>query len=235
MPEDVTAIISCMTDGEKPFVRAALESVANQTMPCAIRLYVADTNDWIDTIIEGLERVVVRRIPLMVVGATRNLGVSEADSDFVAFLDGDDVWLPEKTERQVAALRQNNAQFAGADHILIDEAGKKFAFGMAHSFPMASSWFVRRDLMLEYPFDGSMYIGEDWDWWFRTAELPQRIRVTNFLLAYRVRPGSTSSAYGAKKRKELALRISQIYGLRAATLMATYVLNRYRRRSFYLD
>jgi glycosyltransferase involved in cell wall biosynthesis len=235
MPEDVTAIISCMTDGEKPFVRAALESVANQTMPCAIRLYVTDTNEWIDTVIEGLERIVVRRIPMMPVGATRNVGINEADSDFVAFLDGDDIWLPEKTERQAQALRQNAIHFAGADHILIDEAGKKFAFGMAHRFPMASSWFVRRDLMLEYPFDGSMSIGEDWDWWFRTAEVSQRIRITKFLLAYRVRSGSTSSAYGAKKRKELALHLSQTYGLRAATLAATYVLNRYLRKSFYLD
>ncbi len=149
MPEKVTAIISCMTDGERPYIRAALESVANQTMPCAARVYVADTNDWIANVTDGLEWIVVCPVPMMPVSAIRNLGVREADTDLVAFLDGDDFWLPEKTERQVAALRQNAAEFAGVDHVLVDEAGRKFAYGIARYIPMSSAWLVSRDFMLE--------------------------------------------------------------------------------------
>jgi hypothetical protein len=37
-------------------------------------------------------------------GAARNLGVSRSQSDFVAFLDSDDEWMPEKTAKQVAVL-----------------------------------------------------------------------------------------------------------------------------------
>lgn len=56
-------------------------------------------------------------------GITRNNGIKEAKGAFIAFLDADDVWLPQKLEVQLAFMRKNNLEMTFSSYNLMNEAG----------------------------------------------------------------------------------------------------------------
>lgn len=240
----VTAIVTCMTDQERPFVAEGLGSVLQQTMPCAIRLYVRDDNLWIDELLARLAlsspqtcghvSIDMRRIPRMNSAAVRNLGVEEAETKYVAFLDSDDVWLPRKIERQVAVAEQLDVPFVGADHVLITESGRRFAFGTAKYLPMTSSWLVARHYMRSHPFNEALYRREDKEWWHRRRHDAPRYRLPEFLIAYRVRLSSKSAQGVRTTRKVQLARLSAWPGLRWALLGASWLHHRARRRNYYV-
>ncbi len=103
----VTAIIT--TFNRERFLDAAIRSVVSQTYG-DFELLVLDNSSsdgtaalvgrWTDPRVRY-----VRHAPLTI-AAARNLGVRTASGEFVAFLDDDDEWLPEKLERQVGAFRR---------------------------------------------------------------------------------------------------------------------------------
>jgi glycosyltransferase involved in cell wall biosynthesis len=233
MTPDVTAIVTCMTDAERPFIREALQSVQDQTMPCETIVVVLESNTWIDDVAADFPHMKVMRRPPGWEGAARHTAIDAARTEFVAFLDGDDVWLPAKTSRQVEFLRRGCWDLIGADYILMTEEGKPFAYGLARYMPPPSTWMVRRETMLRYPFDYNKKLLVDWQWWVSTWHTVRRLRLPELLMRYRVRGQSVSTSLPAKRRKLALAKVSSVPTARPLLLAATYALYwLYRRRDY---
>ena len=234
MTTEVAAIVTCMTDAERPFLREALQSVRDQTLPCETIVVALESNTWIDDIVAEFPDVRLVRRPPGWEGAARHTGIDVARAEFVAFLDGDDVWLPAKTEKQAELLRENNGDFAGVDHILITEEGRPFAYGRARYMAMPSAWMVRRETMLRYPFDPDRAVGADWQWWESTWYTVRKLRLPEPLIRYRVRRQSLSTQIPSKRLKLALSNVSRLPMARPLLLAATYALNRLYRDPVYL-
>ncbi len=55
----------------------------------------------------------------------RNLGILKAKGDFIAFLDSDDYWHPQKIEKQLNFMIHNKVKFCYTDYYLVDELTNK--------------------------------------------------------------------------------------------------------------
>ena len=105
------ALVSCVIpvfNGET-YLREALRSVFRQTY-AAIEVIVVDdgSTDGTPRILEEMsDRVTSLRQANAGPSAARNRGVESARGDYVAFLDADDLWLPDKTQSQLRCFERN--------------------------------------------------------------------------------------------------------------------------------
>jgi glycosyltransferase involved in cell wall biosynthesis len=223
----VTTIITCMTEAERPFVADAIRTAQRQTSATHIILCVTDDNEWIDEIVASVEPgVEVLRLKLAWAGAVRNRAIERARTEFVAFLDGDDLWKPAKIAKQLDFMaRHPGLDVIGTKHVLIRAEGTPYFFGFAKELPMVSTWFGRTAFFLENPFDDSAAIDEDAILWDVLKESRRYAIMDDFLISYRVREVSLSSHAPSKHRKIAYARKSRVFGMRPVLLGASYAVN----------
>ncbi|MFQ4139770.1 glycosyltransferase [Nodosilinea sp. PGN35] len=234
---DVTAIIVAMTDREKPFLMESITSVFRQSDVTQVILCVDKENSWVHSTVGSLLediRLELLKLPLMPPGAIRNEATKYVKNPWLAYCDGDDVWCEEKICSQREVAHDRDCDFVGTDHYLTNEKGAVKAFALAQNLPMTSSWLVRTKIMQQFPFNESLYTGEDGEWWIRTENVIQKVRLPKMLIRYRVSSGSLSSATSSKKKKALIVLFSSVpvFGLSITGL--TFFAWLFTRRSYYL-
>jgi glycosyltransferase involved in cell wall biosynthesis len=103
----MTVSVIITTYNYAPYLREAINSVLSQTIEDLQILVVDDgSTDNTPEILASLDdpRIEVIRTPHQGSCATRNEGLVRARGEFVAFLDADDRFLPDKLERQVSMM-----------------------------------------------------------------------------------------------------------------------------------
>ncbi len=101
----VSAIVTTYNYGR--FVREAIDSVLSQTTPPSEIIVIDDgSTDDTPAVLARVDNPLVKvvRTKNQGIGAARNEGLRRAAGDFVAFLDADDRWRPQKLEWQTEMM-----------------------------------------------------------------------------------------------------------------------------------
>jgi glycosyltransferase involved in cell wall biosynthesis len=136
------------------------------------------------------------------VAGTRNVGLAAAEGEWVALLDDDDLWAPDKLERQLAAVAAAGAEWAYSSALLVDEAHVPVSLDVAppvadlhhdmlthNPIPAcASNILARAQLAREVGFDPKLSHFADWDFAVRLIAAAPAARVEDVLVVYVLHP-----------------------------------------------
>ncbi|WP_342733614.1 glycosyltransferase family A protein [Bradyrhizobium sp. B117] len=201
------------------FIERTLHSALAQTHLNLEVLVIDDgstdrTLDIVQRLARADARVKIFSIPNAGVAEARNFGLRNSAGGYVAFLDADDLWHPNKIEAQLAAL--NAAPNAAACYVMfrtidssdmvtgsasaIGRSGYAFAHHLyARPVGNGSSLLVRREIALSVGGYDSSWAAqglggcEDYDFELKLAARYPLVFVERYLLGYRSYPGNMSS------------------------------------------
>lgn len=148
------------------------------------------------------------KVPNAGLGAGRKRMVEEAIGELIAFVDHDDFWLPDKLEKQVAALDATGASLVHADGWYVYEDGREVARDLVipdsassfeHILPsnviIASTALFDRQAML----DAGNFVADtircsDWYGWFILAPGNKFVHLPEKMVRYSVLSTSLANA-----------------------------------------
>lgn len=139
------------------YIERAIASVQNQTYAPA-EIIVADDNST-DATREVVRRLAARDMRIRLLpsetnmgpGAARNRAIAAASSDWIAVLDGDDAWKPQRLERMLKAAMQSGSDIVADNYVRFDDSsGREVGPAFRDERPV-SELSVARFIASEHP------------------------------------------------------------------------------------
>ena len=144
---------------------------------------------------------------------SRNRALREAKGDWVAFLDSDDLWLPEKLEKQIAFMRDSGCNFSYTEYDTVNEdgefLGRRFS-GPAHitrAGMRCYCWPGCLTVMYDRREVGLVQIADlkkhnDYAMWLKVIEKANCLLLPEVLGEYRVCKASISHGISLREQVE---------------------------------
>jgi len=217
MNYDVSAVIPVYNNSE--YISAAVKSVLGQTRPPSEVIVVDDgsTDDTRQELAKFGKNIKYVYQENRGEPAARNRGIREAKCEWIAFLDGDDLWRENKLELQMAyAARHPELALIYSDMCTFDKNGIidasvkerfRMEFRRGGIFPalfqrslFGSGSVVFRKKCVEVVgyFDENLLVGSDYEMWLRIARRFECGAVDCPLLMYRFHSSMSTQGLGVK-------------------------------------
>ena len=109
---------------------SCIESALSQTYTNTEIIIVNDGSDKVfEDKLKKLQSKYPEKIKLLTqknkgVGAARNLGIENSKGEYIAFLDSDDYWLPNKLEHQMTILKKNKINFIHNSYLIVNDENR---------------------------------------------------------------------------------------------------------------
>lgn len=189
-------------------LKRAIESALNQTLS-PIEILVCDDGSTDNTykIVESLNNAKVKWFAGKHTGlpaVPRNRGIKNARGEWLAFLDSDDEWLPNKLEKQLRAVKQMKCRAACANAYRVksgpipkksclDYTGRIIEFSdlLKNNYVISSSALIHKSLIpkcLGFPEALELRAVEDYAFWLRILTQTDFAYVNENLVYYTDEP-----------------------------------------------
>ncbi|TYB74208.1 glycosyltransferase family 2 protein [Bizionia gelidisalsuginis] len=140
-------------------------------------------------------------------GHSRNRGIQVAKGDFIAFLDADDLWKPEKLDKQVSFLNTQDTDICFSSYELINEASQPLNTKVEalpilnYAKLLKSNYIGNLTGMYNAKTLGKVYMPllrkrQDWVLWLNALERSGKpaLSINDALAYYRLRKASISAS-----------------------------------------
>lgn len=193
-----------------PYIKEAVQSILSQSYT-AFELLIIDDGST-DGTLDKIKRFTDPRIRLIAHPAnfglvsSLNEGIELSASEYIARMDGDDIALPNRLERQIAYMDANpdvgvcgsQAHYLGTDSVTTKplEHEQIRCWQLFHCTFIHPSVMIRRSVLdacgiryLPYPH------AEDYEIWNRLGDVTRLVNLPDVLMRYRLHPNQVSNKY----------------------------------------
>ena len=115
---------------KRNFVKESVVSVINQTYDYLEIFIIYDDINLND--LEFLQEIskldnrikIINNNKRLGAGLSRNKGIEQSNGKYIAFIDADDTWVPDKLKDQISFMKKNSYQISHTSYFIIDEKKK---------------------------------------------------------------------------------------------------------------